>query len=788
MKKSLPLDWERNCLRNLVLRVVFIALLFTFIPAASRAAAIEDRVDWPAFMARHDMVWDRLPGAWKEAPHFGNAMLGSMLFRTGEAFTMQVFRAGVQDHRDNSFGWTAYSRPRFTIGAFQFKPVGKIRGGAWRTNLWNAELTGTIQTDRGEIRLRHFVHADKMAIVTEIWTTPGETGCQWTWNPQKAESTRGGYPRKPEEVEAFAKRYGDVFRKGLKLGEPNPEGRQETSGAVNVWVQDLSYGGQYATAWADVDKGGGHRVHVASIANSYPARTARDEAVETVADWSKRDIDAAAATHRDWWHRYYQQSFVSLPDTRLETLYWNTIFRFGCTARTGRFIVDTPGIWSQGGSWCYITTDFNIQTALWAVYAANRLDIGGELIEAFHRGRENLAGNVRPVEWQTDSAYLSVATEADMISPRDQDMRYWDLVGCLPWALHNCWWQYRYSMDDTMLREKLFPLLRRAVNLYLHMLREENGQLRLPPTYSPESGTFADCNFDLGLLRWGCQSLLWSAERLKIDDPLIPKWRDTLKRLVDFPADENGFRLGSDKPSQANHRHGSHLLMVYPLYLVNIEQPGAHDVLRKTVERFSNTRGLPAMVSTHAVPAAASIGDGELALSGLQKQAADLFPNGMWYSSPCLESSLSAANGIQTMLLQSWGDKIRIFPAMPQAWPDLVFHNLRAEGAFLVSARRVAGRTQWVRIRSLAGEPCRVKPNLVGQPRIVGGDAGVAIKPIGEGVYELGLGKGQEVVLAGDGEAPRPTVDSLPAQPDRMNSFGLRQVEFKTVTQPAGKQ
>ena len=140
------------------------------------------------------------------------------------------------------------------------------------------------------------------------------------------------------------------------------------------------------------------------------------------------------------------------------------------------------------------------------------------------------------------------------------------------------------------------------------------------------------------------------------------------------------------------------------------------------------------------------------------------------------------------MLLQSWGDKIRIFPAMPQAWPDLVFHNLRAEGAFLVSARRVAGRTQWVRIRSLAGEPCRVKPNLVGQPRIVGGDAGVAIKPIGEGVYELGLGKGQEVVLAGDGEAPRPTVDSLPAQPDRMNSFGLRQVEFKTVTQPAGKQ
>ena len=29
------------------------------------------------------------------------------------------------------------------------------------------------------------------------------------------------------------------------------------------------------------------------------------------------------------------------------------------------------------------------------------------------------------------------------------------------------------------------------------------------------------------------------------------------------------------------------------------------------------------------------------------------------------------------------GDTIRVFPAVPQACPDVVFHNLRAEGAFL---------------------------------------------------------------------------------------------------------
>jgi hypothetical protein len=335
-------------------------------------------------------------------------------------------------------------------------------------------------------------------------------------------------------------------------------------------------------------------------------------------------------------------------------------------------------------------------------------------------------------------------------------------------------------MDDAMLREKLFPLLRRAVNLYLHMLQEDHERLRLPPTYSPESGTFADCNFDLALLRWGCQALLQSAERLKINDPLIPKWKDVLARLVDFPTDENGVRLGSDKPAPTNHRHGSHLLMIYPLYLLNVDQPGIQDVLRRSVERFAATRGLPAMVATHSVPAATSIGDGELALRGLRLQVADLFPNGMWFGSPCLESSLSSANGIQTMLLQSWGDKIRIFPAMPKAWGDAVFHDLRAEGALLVSARRGNGKTQWVRVKSLAGQPCRVLADFQAEPRIVAGDAGIMLKSLSGGIYELSLAMGQEVMLAAaEATGPR-VVEPLPAQPEGVNSFGLNKAWDRT--------
>ncbi len=313
-----------------------------------------------------------------------------------------------------------------------------------------------------------------------------------------------------------------------------------------------------------------------------------------------------------------------------------------------------------------------------------------------------------------------------------------------------------------MLREKIFPLLRRSMNLYLHMVGEgDDGKLHLPPTYSPETKTFKDCNFDLALFKWGCLTLLKASKRLGIDDPLIPRWKQVAEKLVDFPADEHGFRLGSDQTSPPDHRHFSHLLMIHPLHLVNIEQQGARDVLQASYNRANAVTGLPAMVQTHVAPIGAALGQGDTALAGLQRLQRDLLPNGLWAcgGNPCIESTLGMANIVQDMLIQSWSDPakdeagpIRIFPAVPSAWPDVEFRDLRAEGAFLVSAKRTAGRTEWVSIRSLAGEPCRVRPGMTGRI-IARGDRPYELRQVSPGIYQIDLGKGGEVRLHAEPDA-----------------------------------
>ncbi len=738
-------------------------------------------IDWPAFLRQHDLVWEKLPGRWEEAPYLGNGNIGTMLYmdRRNNSIRLQLFRTDVQDHRDNSYGWTPYSRPRFMIGSFHLKPVGKLQGCQWRLDLWNATLHGSLETDRGTIEFQHLVHTDEMVVYTSLETTEGENGCQWKWQPGRAETTRPGYPRDERGKAKFAKLYGAHYLKTLKPYVANPAVALEKRNGVDVSVQNLLAGGQYAVAWKEVQRAENRRDMVVSIEKSYPEATAADQAVANVKKVLDGNQQQWIEAHQTWWHDYYPASFVTLPDTRLESLYWHQMYKMACATRSDRPMMDTAGPWIQPTPWPYITWDLNVQLCYWPVYPANRLHLGDSLINVLHQNRQTLIDNVRPREWQADSAFVATTSAQDLIEPRDGDMRYYDAVGHLPWAMHNCWLQYRFSMDDELLRTKIFPLLRRSINLYRHLLIEDDdGRLHLPKTYSPETTTVPNCNYDLALLRWGCQALLQAAQRLKIDDPLIPEWKNILDRLVDFPVGKNGFMLGTGAPFNRSHRHYSHLLMAYPLYLVNIDQAEENRALiEKSLKHWIGfPRALAGYSYTGASSLSAAIGNGNDALRYVKGLERYLQPNGLYKEmGPVMETPLSAAQSIHDMLLQSWEATIRVFPAVPDAWQDVTFHDLRTDGAFLVSASRQAGKTQWVRVKSLAGEPCRIKPGFTG-PIHVAGLRSFELEELKPGLYTLDIKQGEEAILwTGDQtKTPELLVAPLPAQENRTNTFGLR--------------
>ena len=88
---------------------------------------------------------------------------------------------------------------------------------------------------------------------------------------------------------------------------------------------------------------------------------------------------------------------------------------------------------------------------------------------------------------------------------------------------------------------------------------------------------------------------------------------------------------------------------------------------------------------------------------------------------------------------------------MPTKWRDASFHDLLAEGGFLVSASRKGGVTEFIRVKSIAGEPCIIQAEFPGAVNLLGPKN--ANMHLQDGRIELHLEKGAEAFLY-SGEKP----------------------------------
>ncbi|TVZ83149.1 glycosyl hydrolase family 95 catalytic domain-containing protein [Streptomyces sp. BK340] len=684
---------------------------------------------WDRFLHGQDLLWTRMPTLWHEGPFLGDGLLGSMVHQEPGAnqvrFTVQHGR--VQDHRPE-FG-SGWGTCRLPVGHLTLEPVGTITAVDWRLSLWNAELTGTITTTAGTLTLSVLVHDEVLA--ARVLAGGGER-VSWTFHPEEAVSPRHISEAPPAGYTA----------------NPPWTTRTAADGTEQV-LQPLTGGGQTATAYRRTGDD-----LLLSVGHSSPSGTAAEAA-------SLRNLGRVASynalrrRHLRWWHAFYRKSFVSFPDRRLQSFHWIQLYKVASASRAGGPVMATSGPWLEPTPWPAVWWNLNVQLEYWLIHGFNHPELDA-LATTLRQSQEQLIANV-PAAYRADSS--GIGRSSDMFADRGVGVPGSGAeTGDLTWALHNVWLSYRHSMDKALLRDTIFPVLRRAINYYLHFLTPgSDGRLHLPSTLSPEYPVVPpqDTNYDLALLRWGCRTLIESAELLDIDDELMPRWQEVLARLTPYPVDDNGFMIGADTPYAQSHRHYSHLLMVYPLYLVNWDQPGSRDLIAKSVARWHALTGAHRGYSyTGAASMYAMTGDGDTAITYLRKffDPTTRFPcranTHYTEAGPVIETPLSASQSLHDMFCQSWGGTVRVFPAVPSAWADVTLHNFRAQGAFLVSAVRKAGTTRFIRIRSLAGEPLKLRHGLSGTLTVLLDDGTPArTQDLGDGTLAIDLPRGREVLV-----------------------------------------
>ncbi|MGZ0655744.1 glycosyl hydrolase family 95 catalytic domain-containing protein [Coraliomargarita sp. W4R53] len=751
----------------------------------------ESSVDFESFLAQHDMTWDRVPNRWELAPYSGNGNVGFLFYQAkGEANNVISIYAGRHDYYDHREPYQGKDllwiyRGRLPLGHFNLKSKGDILDADLRLDLWNAEMSGVITTTEGSYRVRGLSHAASDVIYFETDAT--DESIEISWHPDEPFSSvrktldQGGGPK--------AAGIWKAMREAPYPATPEPQWSE--SNGMQFCLQELyQRRGETTTGWEVMGEADARQIMLASIHHSYPAHDSLEIVKQNLL--TARDLLAANTfftSHQEWWHAYYPQSFLTINDAEKEAFYWIQMYKLGSAMRENGPILDLMGPWYHKTFWPMVWGDLNVQLIYWTHLTANRMSVGESLGNNIDKYAGNLAQN-GPAHWK-DSA--NVAT----LFPQDMDAQIGAVVpDMLAWIMHNYWLHCEYAGDRERLRDGVFPVLRQTMNSYLNYLQEnavpsDDGTIHIKHSWSPEypGGRGQDINFTISLIQWTCQTLLAINAEFDLNDPLASEWQRVSDNLVDYQIDANGLRIGKDIAFDKPHRHYSHLLAFYPLALITPETDANAQLLRTTLDHwldvsFNTKNEAKAMAVTgYTATGAASmyawLGDQEKAYQYLDYliQHDRVSPTTMYAEgNPVIESPLSFATSVHDMLLQSWGGKIRVFPATPENWGDVAFEDLRTQGAFLVSAKKQAGVTQFVSVESLMGAPCLVRTDIPNPQISIDGAVALCqqVRLTKDGFYEIDLKQGQTATLtAGPLAETDLTIEPIPVKPKDRNMFGL---------------
>lgn len=647
--------------------------------AVSKKVVQGDKPDdnWGDYMKHQTMRWDSLSTSYYTGILLGNGLLGSNIYKENDhAIRFDIGRSDVTDQREHS-GNAIYepllSKTRLPIGRMLLKTSGKITGAKMELDIYNATARGIIYTSSGTIQFTAFIPANINVICIQTKGTRQEQEASWQFIAEKSTNT------------------------------DNPPSEFKKLGNYNSQQQLLSNKGGYATVW-NIQKNLNERTMLVAVGYDPDGRQDElKEASNAIRTFTSAKMPAVLGAHYKWWHDYFQQSFVSVPDRRMESFHWIQLYKLAAATRSDKPVIDVMGPWfSTEAGFPGMRWNGSVQRTYAPVFAANHLELVKPLFNTLNKNRLNLIANV-PAKWQQDAAAISGVSGPDLLAaiPEIPDGKASFEPGNLSRIMFYYYQYYAYTRDHQELKNLIYPLLKRSVNYLLYQLKkDEKGIYHLPLSFSPQHQDAEDANYALPSLRWGLQTLIDIDNKENLKDADRGKWEAVLEGMAPYPLDDVA----------------AHMLMVYPYHLINWDQLENRLLMEQALAQWLALKGdSQGTTLTGAASAYAAMGKGNEAYASLN-QLFDRFikPNTLAETAagPAMDMPLSAETAIQELLLQSWGGKIRVFPAVPAQWTEAAFDKLRAEGAFLVSAKWEKGGTSFIKIYSLKGDTCQVQTDM----------------------------------------------------------------------------
>ena len=457
----------------------------------------------------------------------------------------------------------------------------------------------------------------------------------------------------------------------------------------------------------------------------------------------KPDTDSAY-----FWKRYWRDvPRVELPDAELQH-FWEIALRKQAGLTTPHGVAATlQGPWMEEVQLPPWSNDYhfniNAQLIYWPALATNRLEHFDPLWKMIREWMPQLRENGEKFFGRKGALMLPHAVDdwCQVVG------NFWPGTidhACTAWMAQMAWLHYRYSLDETILKEIAWPLLNGAFEGYWAMHETIGNKFSLPISVSPEyrgdsmKAWGRDASFQLAAWHMVAQNLSHAAAVL--NQPIDARWREVEEKLPDYTLVNGRISLWDGLELEESHRHHSHLAGVWPFASIDPLAPPHWKTVADSVAYWNKTGAgnwagwcvpwASILCSRLNLADAATtwlhwmldnftnVGWGTLHNADFAGTSA--FHDGSLHSGakPAnkevmqMDATMGFITAITELLVQNRRDGIYVLPAIPRRWREFSFDGIRTEGAFTVGASVEGGRVVEVRVRSEKGGKLRLHPRV----------------------------------------------------------------------------
>ncbi len=763
--------------RHLV-SVVFLQLVFVLISPFAQAQNPLFTVK-PNYLSKHDVVYQTPAYEGFEGFPLGNGDLGGMVWNTHTGIEVQINKNDLFDQAHEEDRATLRGGARLTVDL-------GAPGYEW---IYLDDFEGRLSLQQAEVSL----HSKTPFLESQInsWVAPQKN--VWAFQIKSkslghlSEGTKLRVSLERWGSRAFPGWYG-YFSKNTKSGIGNTKTLLKGNDLV---LEESLDGLQFSVVVRAVGEKmmpeiiSSNRLEfnslgkvsdreltlIVAVVSSNESNDPTQEAIRLLDDFESQTITKEKELHRDWWNKFWAQSFVHLPDDYIENMYYLRRYLMASSSQ-GKFpVVFNGGLWTWNHDIRNWVTPhhWNTQQQYWGLCPQNDCELMLPYLNTYFdlmpkaeahakkRGAEN------SILWAEAHDFFGSMTFWD----RDDMLNNFTPAS----QIAGLFWEYfQYTSDTSFLAEKAYPFMKKAAEFYVQKvqwdsLKNEYFIFPSQPYENPRSNNLLNPVTDRNVIVSNFTNCIQAAKLLHTDQDKINQWQHIVDHLWPIPYQQvpdqgeviaHAWRPdGSIFPKiEERGRWLSHMSAstssVFPANLVGLDQKNSREF--NAMFNMINHRSPDINAISPEPIVAARLGMGDHVVGMMQTGIRRLqhFPQGLFYNidhwynlsiymdslkrpeitaqrdyiydersqypnklpaKPFIQAGLETQSiygaAINEMLIQSSEGKIRLFPAVPKDWETSF--TLLARGAFLVSSElKKDGTIPGVHIQSYKGTRCEL--------------------------------------------------------------------------------